>query len=110
LRRKVNMRPFDWKVFSAQMVGMIIGIGLTIAIAASTANSKEKPTPESLPFLTEVNDNPTLMHMHRREFIAAAIAQGLAAQGLANPHTLTTDEFAKYVLSYTDALMRALDK
>lgn len=53
--------------------------------------------------------NPSLMHMHRREFIAAGIAQGMAAHGDVSPLSFTPDEFATRVLQYTDALMRKLD-
>lgn len=104
------MGTFDWKGFGASMVGMLIGIVLITAIAAATSSSRKKTSPESLPFLTEVSDNPALMHMHRREFIAAAIAQGLASNGWANRMTSTPDEFAKQVLLYTDALTKALDR
>ena len=51
-------------------------------------------------------DNPTLMHMHRREFIAAQIAQGMFANGIGFK---TSQEVAKVDLEYTDALMQALD-
>lgn len=50
--------------------------------------------------------NPAIMHMKRRDFIAAAGLQGL----------LTTDcqygpkQTAKQVVAYTDALMEELDK
>ncbi len=112
MRRKVNMGLFDWKGFSASMVGMLIGIGITFGIAALTfpaaASKSQSNNEETIPFL--VSDNPTLMHMHRREFIAAAIAQGLASTGYINNNVVSPDEFAKRVLSYTDALMRALDK
>jgi hypothetical protein len=52
--------------------------------------------------------NPGLMSMHRREFIAAGIAQGMAANG--ETHVYAPDIFADRVLQYTDAIMRALDK
>jgi len=52
-------------------------------------------------------DNPTLMHMHRREFIAASIAQGIFANGIGFK---TPTEIAKLDLEYTDALMEALDR
>jgi hypothetical protein len=52
--------------------------------------------------------NPSLMHMHRREFIAAGIAQGMAASGYCRDHV--ADVFADQVLQYTDALMKALDQ
>lgn len=52
--------------------------------------------------------NPGLMSMHRREFIAAGIAQGMAANGLNRDHT--PDIFADLVIQYTDAVMRALDR
>lgn len=51
--------------------------------------------------------NPGLMHMHRREFIAAGIAQGMAANGAFRENT--PDAFSEKVLQYTDALMRKLD-
>ena len=51
-------------------------------------------------------DNPTLMHMHRREFIAAVMAQGMLAKGIG---FATPADFAKVDLAYTDALMQALD-
>jgi len=53
--------------------------------------------------------NPGLMHMHRREFLAAGIAQGMAAHGDADSIGLTPDQFATRVIQYTDALMKALD-
>lgn len=58
-------------------------------------------------------DNPTLMHMHRREFIAAAFAQGMVARGLmlvtSYGSGYSPTEFAQKDLEYTDALMQALD-
>ncbi len=106
------MGPFDWKGFSASMVGMLIGIGITFVIASlafplSASNTQAHPE-ETLPFF--ISDNPSLMHMHRREFIAAAIAQGLAARGDADIVNMTPEIFARRVLQYTDALMKALDK
>jgi hypothetical protein len=52
--------------------------------------------------------NPSLMHMHRREFIAAGIAQGMAAAGEAKDST--PNNFAIKVLDYTNALMLQLDE
>jgi len=60
-------------------------------------------------FPVDIN-NPSLMHMRRREFIAAGIAQGLAASGNAKSFGQTPETFAKEVMKYTHALMIELDK
>lgn len=76
-------------IFALVIVG-VFGIGLALA-------SSRGPK------------NPGLMHMHRREFIATGIAQGMAAHGAAESIGLSPDQFADRVMQYTDALMRKLD-
>lgn len=54
-------------------------------------------------------NNPALMHMRLKEFMAGQIAAGLASRGWVGS-TITPQEFAAEDLKYTNALMEALDK
>jgi hypothetical protein len=98
-----------WKAIIIFTIGYYLGANKAFGYSSNDLKNLSSHSHNGSYDSEEVSvSNPSLMHMHRKEFIAAGIAQGFAANG--GMRTSTSEEFAKKVLEYTNALMLELDK